>query len=109
MIGGVVLGHREANAQGGELLVASYYGEELAGSPQANGKPFDPSGYTAASKTLALDTPLTVCHEGLCVDVTVEDRGPYVYGRDLDLSRGAADAIGLSPEGVGTVEVFHWT
>ena len=85
-----------------QTLVASYYGNELAGSPTASGVPFDPYGYTAASLTYPLGTQLRVCYQG-CVNVTVNDRGPYVAGRDIDLSLGAAQAIGLG--GVAPVDV----
>ncbi|MEJ7871735.1 MAG: septal ring lytic transglycosylase RlpA family protein [Rubrobacteraceae bacterium] len=88
-----------------ETTVASWYGAELAGSIQANGEPFDPSQFTAASKTLPLGTRLLVRHEGRAVAVTVEDRGPYVAGRDLDLSRAAADSIGIVGKGTGAVEI----
>ncbi|MGI9048295.1 MAG: septal ring lytic transglycosylase RlpA family protein [Rubrobacteraceae bacterium] len=87
-----------------QTLTASYYGNELAGSPTASGAPFDPYGYTAASLTYPLGTQLKVCYQG-CVDVTVNDRGPYVGGRDIDLSLGAAQAIGLAAAGVAPVDV----
>ncbi len=95
----VVSGRAEA-----EPMVASYYGNELAGNPTASGVPFDPYGYTAAHKTLPFGTQLEVCLQG-CVTVTVNDRGPFVGGRDLDLSLGAAQAIGLTGAGVATVDV----
>ena len=87
-----------------QTLTASYYGNELAGSPTASGAPFDPYGYTAASLTYPLGTQLQVCYQG-CVNVTVNDRGPYVGGRDMDLSLGAANAIGLTAAGVAPVDV----
>ncbi len=90
---------------GGEVLMASYYGYELAGSPTASGEPFDPEGYTAAHKTMPLGTELQVTYGGSSVDVVVNDRGPYVEGRDLDLSQGAAEAIGLTAAGSAPVEV----
>ena len=90
---------------GGEILMASYYGYELAGSPTASGEPFDPEGYTAAHKTMPLGTQLQVSYGGSSVDVVVNDRGPYVEGRDLDLSQGAAEAIGLTAAGSAPVEV----
>ena len=90
---------------GGQTMVASYYGYELAGSPTASGEPFDPEGYTAAHKTLPLGTQLQVSYGGNTVGVTVNDRGPYVAGRDLDLSQGAAEAIGLTSVGADTVQV----
>lgn len=86
-----------------EPVVSSYYGEELAGSPTASGEPFDPYGLTAAHPTLPLGTQLVVCYQG-CVTVTVNDRGPFVAGRGLDLSLGAAQAIGLTAVSVATVD-----
>ena len=92
-------------AGGEQTMVASYYGAELAGSPTASGVPFDPSAYTAAHKTLPLGTQLQVDYGGATVTVTVNDRGPYVAGRDLDLSQAAADTIGLTPVGADAVQV----
>lgn len=85
--------------------VASFYGFELEGQPTASGVPFEPLGYTAAHKTLPLGSKLTVCFES-CQVVTVTDRGPYVTGRDIDLSLGAARAIGLEPYGVAGVYIY---
>ena len=90
---------------GGEVMMASYYGYELAGSPTASGEPFNPEGYTAAHKTMPLGTQLEVNYGGSSVNVVVNDRGPYVAGRDLDLSQGAAEAIGLTAAGSAPVEV----
>lgn len=83
--------------------LASYYGAELAGSPTASGEPFDPYGFTAAHKTLPLGTQLMVTYGGRSVQVTVNDRGPYTGGRDLDLSQGAAEYLGLTAAGVDYV------
>lgn len=88
-----------------EPLVASYYGWELAGNPTASGEPFDPTAYTAASPYLPFGTKLLVTYNGNSVVVTVNDRGPYVPGRQLDLSQGAAEAIGLTAAGEGVVDV----
>lgn len=85
-----------------EPVVSSFYGYELAGSPTASGVPFDPEALTAAHPSLPFGTQLEVCYQG-CVTVTVNDRGPFVEGRGLDLSQGAAEAIGLT--GVDTVDV----
>lgn len=87
-----------------EPVVASYYGAGFAGQPTASGEPFDPNALTAAHPTLPFGTQLEVCYES-CAVVTVNDRGPFVGDRGLDLSRGAADAIGLTPVGVDTVDV----
>ena len=82
---------------------ASWYGPGFQGRRTANGERFDPKSLTAAHKTLPFDTWLRVCRAGRCVIVRVNDRGPYVRGRFLDLSRSAAQAIGLDASGVGTV------
>jgi len=79
---------------------ASWYGGSFQGRRTANGESFDTSTYTAASKTLPFGTRLRVCHDG-CVTVRINDRGPYVGGRILDLSRAAASAVGI--DGVGYV------
>lgn len=62
--------------------------------------------YTAAHKTLPFGTRLRVCYKG-CVDVRINDRGPFISGRDLDLSYGAASAIGLLGPGVAWTTVTY--
>ena len=89
----------------GRTMVATYYGYELEGSPTASGQPFDPEGYTAAHKRLPLGTRLQVSYRGESVRVTVNDRGPYVSGYDLDLSLAAAREIGLTGPGSAPVLV----
>jgi rare lipoprotein A len=86
-----------------ETMVASYYGAE-SGNRTASGQRFNPSGMTAAHRTLPFGTRLRVCLNG-CVVVTVNDRGPFIRGRQLDLSAGAARAIGLVGRGVASVSV----
>lgn len=86
-----------------EAMVASFYGSE-SGSRTASGERFHPGGMTAAHRTLPFGTRLRVCRHG-CVVVTVNDRGPFVRGRQLDLAEGAARAIGLTGAGVGRVDV----
>lgn len=98
----LLLGSRMVAAQ---QMVASWYGSDFEGNTTANGETFDPSGYTAASKTLDFDTKLIVTYEGRSVVVRINDRGPYIEGRDLDLSQGAAEYIGLTSVGVATVDV----
>ena len=90
---------------GGQTMVASYYGYSHAGLPTASGEPFNPEGYTAAHKTLPIGTQLLVSYGGNSVTVTVNDRGPYVAGRDLDLSQAAAETIGLTGPGHAPVGV----
>ena len=82
--------------------VASWYGPGFEGNPTASGQIFDSSLYTAASKELPLGSWLHVSHQGRGVVVLVNDRGPYVDDRILDLSRAAAEAIGIT--GLGWVK-----
>lgn len=84
--------------------LASWYGPGFEGSLTASGEVFDPYGYTAAHKTLPLGTQLSVSYAGRTVQVTVNDRGPYSGGRDLDLSQGAAEYLGLTTVGVDWVD-----
>jgi rare lipoprotein A (peptidoglycan hydrolase) len=92
-------------AGGGQIMMASYYDYSHAGSPTASGALYDPAAFTAAHKTMPFGTQLLVSHEGASVQVTVNDRGPYADGLDIDLSGAAADAIGLTSLGVAPVEV----
>jgi rare lipoprotein A (peptidoglycan hydrolase) len=82
--------------------IASWYGPGFEGNHTASGQIFDSSLYTAASKELPLGSWLHVSHEGRGVVVLVNDRGPYVEGRILDLSHAAAQAIGIT--GLGWVK-----
>ena len=82
--------------------IASYYGNE-SGSRTASGQRFNQNAMTAAHRTLPFGTRLKVTHGGRSVVVTVNDRGPFIRGRVLDLSKGAAHAIGLTGRGVGRV------
>ncbi|MDQ1709523.1 MAG: rare lipoprotein [Frankiaceae bacterium] len=82
---------------------ASWYGPGFQGRRTANGERFDTQDLTAAHKFLPFGTRLRVCRAGRCVVVRVNDRGPYVRGRFLDLSRRAAQLIGVTEQGVCTV------
>jgi rare lipoprotein A len=82
--------------------LASFYGNE-SGRKTASGQRFNQSAMTCAHRSLPFGTRLRVTHDGRSVVVTVNDRGPYVHGRVLDLSTGAARAIGLTSAGVGHV------
>jgi hypothetical protein len=86
-------------------VVASWYGFEFAGRPTASGEPFDPRRLTAAHRSLPFGTVIRVIHPGTGRQafLVVNDRGPFVHGRDLDLSLGAAEVIGLVSAGVGRV------
>ena len=100
---------REANGSiaptfGGHSFsgMASFYGNE-AGHKTASGQRFNQEAMTAAHRTLPFGTKLRVTHGGRSVVVTINDRGPFIRGRVLDLSTGAARAIGLTSAGVGRV------
>jgi rare lipoprotein A len=82
--------------------MASYYGSE-SGSRTASGARMVSSAMTCAHRSLPFGTRLRVTHGGRSVVVTVNDRGPFIRGRVLDLSTGAARAIGLTGVGVGRV------
>ena len=86
--------------------IASWYGPGFEGNPTANGDIFDPSLFTAASKELPLGSWLYVEHQGRGVVVLVNDRGPYVEGRILDLSQAAAEAIGITGLGWIRAEIL---
>ncbi|WP_456620770.1 septal ring lytic transglycosylase RlpA family protein [Bradyrhizobium sp. P5_C12] len=82
--------------------MASFYGNE-SGSRTASGQRFNQNAMTAAHRSLPFGTKLRVTHGGQSVIVTINDRGPFIRGRVLDLSTGAARAIGLTGAGVGRV------
>ena len=82
--------------------MASFYGNE-SGSKTASGQRFNQNALTAAHRSLPFGTKLRVTHGDRSVVVTINDRGPFIRGRVLDLSTGAARAIGLSSAGVGRV------
>jgi peptidoglycan lytic transglycosylase len=86
---------------------ASWYGQEFAQRPTASGEPFDPNGLTAAHRTLPLGSRLRVTnlHNGKTVEVTITDRGPFCAHRDIDLSYGAARALGMLRRGIARVAI----
>lgn len=86
---------------------ASYYGDELEGEKTASGEPFDPDKLTAAHPELPLGSEVTVTNPdtGQSVEVEVNDRGPFVGDRDIDLSEAAAKELGITEEGVAEVEI----
>jgi rare lipoprotein A len=84
--------------------VASTYGNE-SGSQTASGQRFNENAMTCAHRSLPFGTKLRVTHGGRSIIVTVNDRGPFVRGRVLDLSTGAARALGLGGLGQVTAEV----
>jgi rare lipoprotein A len=82
--------------------MASFYGNE-SGSKTASGQRFNQNAMTAAHRTLPFGTKVKVTHGSQSVVVTINDRGPFIKGRVLDLSTGAARAVGLTSRGVGRV------
>ncbi|MBV9461498.1 MAG: septal ring lytic transglycosylase RlpA family protein [Bradyrhizobium sp.] len=84
--------------------VASFYGNE-SGRQTASGQRFNENAMTCAHRSLPFGTKLRVSHGGRSVVVTVNDRGPFVRGRVLDLSTGAARALGIDGVGQVTAEV----
>ena len=86
---------------------ASYYGPRFNGRKMANGRPFNPNSNTAASRSLPLGTVARVKNRrsGRETTVKVEDRGPYVPGRILDVAPRAADDLGMRRQGVAPVVV----
>jgi rare lipoprotein A len=87
-----------AGCNGGRRIISAFYSQ---GRRTASGQPFDPHAMTAAHRTLPFGTRLTVANPrtGKSVIVFVNDRGPFVSGVSLDLSVGAAQAIGLRSTG----------
>jgi len=87
--------------------LASWYGADFHGRRTANGERYNMYAMTAAHKTLPLGTPVTVTHRetGRRIRVRVNDRGPFVDGRIIDLSFAAARALGSAEAGVAPVIV----
>jgi rare lipoprotein A len=87
--------------------LASWYGDEFAGRPTANGEIFDPKQMTAAHRTLPFGTlvDVTYVRTGKTARVRVNDRGPFVGNRIIDLSYAAASDIGMVDDGIGEVEI----
>jgi len=96
--------HRTLGSSSAHDGVASFYSE-----PQrvASGGWFNPNALTAAHRSLPFGTRVRVTHKGTgrSVDVTINDRGPYIAGRIIDLSRAAAGVIGMTAQGIARVTV----
>lgn len=86
---------------------ASFYARHFNGKTTASGERMNPNQLTAASKTLPLGTKVQVTNleNGRTVHVTINDRGPYVRGRVIDLTPRAAEALAMRDKGVARVEV----
>lgn len=87
--------------------LASFYGSALDGNTTANGDKFNPRTFTAAHRTLAFGTVVRVTNtaNGRFVKVSINDRGPNIKGRIIDLSAAAAHALGMQKDGVVLVRV----
>ena len=95
-----------------ELGLASWYGRGDHGKRTASGEPYNMEAFTAAHRALPFGTWVRVTHlaSGRTVTVRINDRGPWVGGRVIDLSRRAAQALGILWDGVARVrlEVVRW-
>ena len=85
--------------------MASWYGEEFEGNSTANGETYDSNGLTAAHRTLPLGTKLKVTNLGnnRSIVVRINDRGPFVHNRFLDVSMAAARVLGFMGSGLAKV------
>ena len=88
-------------------LKASWYGPKFHGKNTANGEVYNQMALTAAHKYLSFGTLLKITNpkNGKSVIVRINDRGPYIEGRELDLSKGAAIELGILEKGVARVKV----
>lgn len=98
---------KKEETSGGTVGVASYYGREHNGGPTASGERFDMRAMTAAHRTAPMGSKLRVTNlrNGRSVVVRINDRGPFVRGRVIDVSRGAAEALGFVGQGVAKVRI----
>lgn len=87
--------------------LASYYSDALAGNKTACGDKYRPSQLTAAHKSLPFHTMVRVLNleNGREISVRINDRGPFVKGRIIDLSRSAAEALGIIRQGIAKVRI----
>jgi len=101
---GILQAAASADVQEGE---ASYYADSLSGNKTASGEPYDKNAMTAAHRTLPFGTKVKVTYlkTGKSVEVVINDRGPHVKDRIIDLSGAAAKKIGLVDAGHGKVKV----
>jgi rare lipoprotein A (peptidoglycan hydrolase) len=89
--------------------LASWYGPGFNGHKTTTGERYNENAMTAASKTLPLGSHVVVTNpqNGHSVEVRINDRGPHVHGRTLDLSKRAAQKLGITKKGVARVEVIQ--
>ena len=86
---------------------ASYYARSLQGNRTASGEPFHTDSLTAAHRHLPLGTEILVTNlkNGKMVKVRINDRGPFVKGRIIDVSPSAADSLGFKQQGIANIEI----
>jgi rare lipoprotein A len=96
---------RKAGPQPPSEVVASWYGEDYHGRPMANGDPYDMFANTIAHKNLPLGTKVELKNPrtGETASAVITDRGPYIEGRDIDLSYGLASKLSLVEAGVDSI------
>jgi rare lipoprotein A len=95
------------NVHSGEITIASWYGPDFHGHRFASGEIFDQHGLSAASPSLPFGTRVRVTNldNGRAVQVRITDRGPFVSGRRLDVSYGAARRLGMVAQGTSRVRI----
>jgi len=95
-----------------ETGIASWYGPGFDGNYTANGEVYDMNGVSAAHKTLPFGTIVRVIEfeTGRSITVRINDRGPFVEGRIIDLSKGAAKLLGIVDKGITEVglRIVRW-
>ncbi|PMR72165.1 septal ring lytic transglycosylase RlpA family protein [Halomonas heilongjiangensis] len=103
LMAGSVQAHDDATEEG----IASFYSDTFQGAPTASGEPFDQQALTAAHPSLPFGTKVLVTRPdtGQEVEVLINDRGPFVQGRVIDLSKHAARKLGMLHRGVAPVMI----
>ncbi len=101
--------HPKHNPDYDNIGVASWYGDKFHGKPTANGEVYDKYAMTAAHKTLPLNSYVYVTNldTGKSIKVRLNDRGPFIDGRIIDLSQAAAETLGIQGKGLGRVRVQY--
>lgn len=97
----------EIRAKPSKTVTASYQGSDTAGQLTSSGEPYNFKDLTAASRSLPIGSRIKVTNvaTGRSVRVRINDRGPFVHGRSLDLSKSAAEKIGITHRGLGRVRI----
>lgn len=92
-----------------QTMTASWYGKDFQGKQMANGERFNMYAYTVAHKTMRLGTRVCITSlvNGRKAKAYVTDRGPYIKGRDIDLSYALGKHLGIIPAGTGQVSVVR--